>query len=368
MTESLAAPLLEATRLEFQRKLAEQGAEISRREAAVRAQEAAVAKAKGAIDDQVAAKLKAERQRISADELKRARLLVAADFDQKAREVTDLQEMLRQRDATLGEAQQTQAELVRKQRELDEAIREVSLTVEKRVSQSLEAIRTKARKEAEDELKLTISEKDQTIDGMKRTIEELKRRSEQGSQQLQGDVQELELETLLRNRFPRDSIERVGKGKFGGDVLQTVYGPSGQSCGSILSESKRTRNWSDGWLAKLRGDQRKAGADIALIVSQALPEGLATVTALAAFDSAFVAINTMAGFGRSPRQPAKRLPFPGPTGQHARGLRPLASGWTGPAATGLGLNSSRRSASSALASRSSTATVGFSSPRSSLLI
>lgn len=260
----------------MQTPLANQGAEIDRREAAVRAQEAELAKARGSIDEQIAHKLKTERQRISADELKRAKLIVAAEIEQKAREVADLHEILRQRDEKLAEAQTAQAELIRKKRELDDARRELDLTVERRITESLDEIRTKTRKEVEDAAKLTISERDQTIEGMRRTIEELKRKSDQGSQQLQGDVQELELEALLRNRFPRDTIERVGKGEFGGDVLQTVYGAAGQKCGTILWESKRTKNWSDSWLAKLRTDQRRAGAEIALIVSQALPKGLET--------------------------------------------------------------------------------------------
>jgi hypothetical protein len=87
---------------------------------------------------------------------------------------------------------------------------------------------------------------------------------------------ELELETLLRTRFPRDTIEPVPKGVHGGDVLQRVLGPIGQACGTILWESKRTKNWSDGWLAKLREDQRAGKAEIAILVSQALPKDVET--------------------------------------------------------------------------------------------
>ena len=134
------------------------------------------------------------------------------------------------------------------------------------------ATREQAKKEAEEGLKLKVMEKEQTIASMQTQIEELKRRAEQGSQQLQGEVQELELEALLRAKFPRDTIEPVPKGEFGGDALQRVMGPLGQLCGTILWESKRTKNWSDGWLVKLRDDQRTAKADIAIIVSQTLPK------------------------------------------------------------------------------------------------
>jgi hypothetical protein len=79
---------------------------------------------------------------------------------------------------------------------------------------------------------------------------------------------------LLRTKFPRDIIEPVPKGEYGGDVLHRVNGPQGQFCGTILWESKRTKNWSDTWLPKLRDDQRAAKAEVALIVSQVLPKGV----------------------------------------------------------------------------------------------
>jgi hypothetical protein len=93
---------------------------------------------------------------------------------------------------------------------------------------------------------------------------------------LQGEVLELELENLLRAKFPFDTIEPVPKGEFGGDTLQRVVSPSGLMSGTILWESKRTKNWSNAWLVKLREDQRTAKAEIAVLVSQALPEGVET--------------------------------------------------------------------------------------------
>ena len=125
-------------------------------------------------------------------------------------------------------------------------------------------------------MKLKVAEKDQTIASMQQKIEELKQKAEQGSQQLQGEVLELELENLLRTKFPFDLIEPVPKGEFGGDALHRVNSPSGMACGTILWESKRTRNWSDGWLAKLREDQRSAKAEVCVLVSQVLPKGVET--------------------------------------------------------------------------------------------
>ena len=272
LTESLAAPLLESTRREFEKRLALKDADVAKREAGLREREEAIAKEKEQLDEQVAGKVRQERERITAEEAKKAKLALQGDLEQKAREVVDLNEILKQRDAKLAEAQRAQAELLRKQRELDDAMREVDLTVEKRVQEGLAVTREQAKKEVEESLKLKVLEKEQTIASMQKQIEELKRKAEQGSQQLQGEVQELELEALLRARFPRDTIEPVPKGEHGGDALQRVVGPSGQPCGTIIWESKRTKNWSDGWLAKLREDQRAAKAEIAVIVSQSLPK------------------------------------------------------------------------------------------------
>jgi hypothetical protein len=156
------------------------------------------------------------------------------------------------------------------------AKRELERTVEKRVQANVAAIHLKAKKEAEDEQKLKVLEKEQTITAMQKQIEGLKRRAEQGSQQLQGEVLELELENILRGKFPFDLIEPVPKGEHGGDILHRIVSSVGQSSGTILWETKRTKNWSDGWLTKLREDQRTAKAEIAVIVSQVLPKGTET--------------------------------------------------------------------------------------------
>jgi hypothetical protein len=278
LTESLAAPLIEATRQQFEQQLAEKDREVAVREQGLRDREKQLADARRSLDtqvaDQVAEQLQAERARVVAEETKKARLASAAELDAKARELGELNEVLKARDEKLAEAQNAQAELIRKQRELDDARRELELTVEKRVQDGLTEVRAHAKKEAEDEQKLKVMEKEHTIVAMQKQIEDLKRRAEQGSQQLQGEVQELELENLLRARFPFDTIEPVPKGEFGGDALQRMTSASGQTCGTILWEFKRTKNWSDGWLTKLREDQRTAKAEVAVLVSQALPKGV----------------------------------------------------------------------------------------------
>jgi hypothetical protein len=276
LTESLAAPLIESTRREYEKRLAEKDADFAKRDASLRQREEALSKSQQTIDDQVAEKLNLERGKIAGEEAKKAKLVLQADIDQKTQALADLQEVVNQQNTKLADAQKAQADLLRKQRELADAIREVELTVEKRVQEGLSATREQAKKEAEEGLKFKVMEAEQTITSMQKQIEDLKRKAEQGSQQLQGEVQELELEALLIAKFPRDTIEPVAKGEYGGDVLHHVAGPSGQPCGTIIWESKRTKNWSDGWLTKLREDQRTAKAEIAVIVSQSLPKGVDT--------------------------------------------------------------------------------------------
>jgi hypothetical protein len=276
LTESLAAPLIAETRRRFEQQLAAKEADFGKREAQLKKTQDDLAKAREAIDEQVATKLKNERATIAEAEAKKARVALANDLEQRDKQLAELQQNLTTNNAKLAEAQKAQADVLRKERELDDAKRELELSIEKRVQESLVTVRDKAKLEAEDALKAKVTEKEVQIAGMQRQIEELRRKAEQGSQQLQGEALELELESLLRGRFPRDLIEPVPKGQFGGDVLHRVLGPTGQACGTILWESKRTKAWSDGWLAKLREDQRAATAEIALIVSSALPKGVET--------------------------------------------------------------------------------------------
>ena len=276
LTESLAAPLLESIRREYEQRLTQKDTDIAKREQALAARAQSLEKAQQTLERQVAEKIELERGRIVAEEARKAKIALSGELDQKTKEIHTLQDILKQNNAKLAEAQKAQADVIRKQRELDDARRELDLTIEKRVQADLGAEREKAKKEAEEELKLKVMEKDQTITAMQKQIEELKRRAEQGSQQLQGEVLELELEALLAAKFPRDSIQPVPKGEFGGDVLHRVFGPANQICGTILWESKRTKNWSDTWLPKLREDQRAAKAEIAVIISQALPKDIET--------------------------------------------------------------------------------------------
>jgi hypothetical protein len=276
LTESIAAPLLEAERRDFQKKLAVREAEFTRKAEDIRLQQEQLSKTREGIEGEIKERLKVERAQVIAAEAKKARDQVANEFDAIKQQLSESEQLLKARNIKLAEAQQAQADAMRKQRELDEKTREIDITIEKRVQASQAGLVAKARQDATDELKSQVSQKDTQIESLGRTVEELKRKLEQGSQQTQGEAFELELENLLRSKFPLDLIEPVAKGETGGDIVHTVNGQIGSPAGVILWELKNTKNWSDTWLPKLRDNKRAAKADIALIVSAALPKGVET--------------------------------------------------------------------------------------------
>jgi len=247
---------------------------MSLRERGILEKEKQLAKARHSIEEEVLLRLKEERAHLVEEEAKKAKRALAAEFEKKTQELEELQGEMREQKEKLAQAQKAQAEFMKKQRELDDARRELELSVEKRIASELEKVRFLAQKETEESFKLKAMEREQLIVSMQKKIEELKQKAEQGSQQLQGEVQELELEKLLKEAFPWDAIEPVPKGEFGGDLLQRVLSHSGQACGTILWEAKRTKHWHEAWLSKLRDDQRAAKAEVAVLVSQVLPRGV----------------------------------------------------------------------------------------------
>lgn len=139
-------------------------------------------------------------------------------------------------------------------------------------------VEKKLSEEFDREYKLKLLEKDKKLDDAMKLVEDYKRKLDQGSQQLQGEILELELENMLRKEFPHDEIKEVPKGVVGADLIQEVRNNYGRPCGSIIWELKRTKIWSDSWINKLKNDQRQMKADIAVIISQALPDGVKNFT------------------------------------------------------------------------------------------
>ncbi len=165
--------------------------------------------------------------------------------------------------------------------ELNKLIRQIKqesdnrrVEMEKKLTISQEKIREEEKRKSDEEYKLKILEKDKKLSDAMKMAEEYKRKLEQGSQQLQGEVLELEFENILRREFPYDEIKEVPKGIRGADILQVVKNNYGKTIGTIVWESKRTKSWSEGWIAKLKEDQRAVKADLAVIVTQILPNGI----------------------------------------------------------------------------------------------
>ncbi|WP_312136418.1 DUF2130 domain-containing protein [Brevundimonas sp.] len=276
LTESLAGPLVEQTRKAFTEQLSLKDQLIAKAQADVAAAKQSVEQERLGIEATLAKRMDEARKQIATEEGQRAKRVSADDLAARDRQLAELTETLKLKDEKLKASQAAEAEMLKKQRELDDKLREADLSVQRQVNEGLETVRAAAKLEAEEVLSLKVKERDTQIASMQQKIEELKKKAEQGSQQLQGEAQELMLEDTLRARFPFDQIEPVGKGEFGGDVVQRVVNASGQVCGTILWETKRTRTWSDSWLNKLKGDQRTAKADLALIVSHALPKEIET--------------------------------------------------------------------------------------------
>lgn len=174
----------------------------------------------------------------------------------------------------IGKLLETQIENEKLKQTLENQEKTLRLELEKQLTETL---KTKTREMIEKEteqLQLNVKEKETTISQLTLQIDEMKRRAEQGSMQLQGEAQELLLEEALIALFPFDSIDEVGKGVKGADVIQTVRNRQGQECGKIAWESKRTKHWSNEWIKKIKEDQGRVKADICVIVTEVLPEGI----------------------------------------------------------------------------------------------
>lgn len=189
-------------------------------------------------------------------------------------EMRDLQAQAAEREKQLEEARKHELELRRQAREAEDKMKAQQLEMERRMDEEMRLRADKMQKDAEEQIQRKMMEKDQQMEQLKKTIDELKRKTEQGSMQLQGDAQEANLKAMLELTFPADMVADVPTGIRGGDLIQTVRGDFGQEAGVILWESKNTKNWNAEWLKKLKGDQLLAKADICIIATSVMPEGL----------------------------------------------------------------------------------------------
>lgn len=174
----------------------------------------------------------------------------------------------------LEAAQKLELDLRKQRLHLEEEKKEFELKVQRQLDTERIKIAAETSRKKDEEYKLKQAEYEKRLQDVQKANEELRRKLEQGSQQTQGEVLELELENILRIEFPYDDIVPIGKGIQGADVVQKVHDHTGRSAGTIVWESKRTKSWSDGWIQKLKDDQRNAKAEIAVLISNVLPKDL----------------------------------------------------------------------------------------------
>jgi len=218
-------------------------------------------------------------QKKKEEEFEKSKTVIEAEATKKASEglsaqLKVLQEDAKSKNQQLQDLQKKELELLRDKSALEEKQKNIEMELEKRFLQKRKEIEETTIKREQELFDLKMKEKETQMDSMKKTIEDLKRKSEQGSMQLQGEAQELLLEEILKENFPFDLIEEVGKGVEGADCIQIVRNSSGKECGKIIYESKRTKAWSNSWVDKLKADKRNRGADIAILVTQAFPKDM----------------------------------------------------------------------------------------------
>lgn len=171
---------------------------------------------------------------------------------------------------------QKEFELLKTQQQLQQLEQEMQLKFEKAFMERQRLLEEDWRKQAEEKSLLKIKEKETQLEQMKKQVDEMQRKLDQGSMQLQGEAQELILEDLLREAFPWDTIEEVGKGIKGADVIHEVRNKVGIVCGTIVYESKRTKAFSESWIDKLKTDVRQQKADVAVLVTEVMPKDMST--------------------------------------------------------------------------------------------
>jgi len=219
------------------------------------------------IDIQIAKKL--ENEKIKMWKIAQEKAAEKLDLELK-----DLKKANEEKNEQLNKMRNEQLELRKEKRAIEEEKKNMKLEIEKKLDKERKNIAEQAKQDATEEMRLKMAEKDKQLEQMKKSVEDLKRKSEQGSMQIQGDVQEDDLKRMLQNNFPMDIIEDVPTGIKGADLIQTVNSSFGNKAGIILWESKNTKAWSNEWIKKLKGDQAIVKADICILVSQALPDDI----------------------------------------------------------------------------------------------
>lgn len=210
-------------------------------------------------------KLDADRERVEKDAAKRTEKKLA-------QELGALKEQLKEQAKQIEDARRVELALRKREQALERKQADLEVAIARTLAVERARLVTETQDRAAEQHRLKDAEKERQLAEMRKQIEDLKRKADQGSQQLQGEAGEEELEAILRHAFPMDDISGIGQGIRGADVHHVVVDARGAKRGAILWECKNARNWSDGWIAKLKADQRSLHADVAVLVTAALPK------------------------------------------------------------------------------------------------
>lgn len=218
-------------------------------------------------------------QKKKEEEFEKQKNVLLTDALKKAGEETaakmkSLEEEAKIKTQQLQDLQKKELDLMRDKNALEEKQKNLEVEIEKRFLEKRKEIEDSAIKREQELFDLKTKEYKLQMEQQQKLIEELKRKSEQGSMQLQGESQELLLEEIIKENFPFDLIDEVGKGVEGADCIQTVRNSAGSVCGKIIYESKRTKGWNNNWVDKLKADKRNTGADVAILVTQTFPKDM----------------------------------------------------------------------------------------------
>lgn len=222
--------------------------------------------------DQVELELKKQFEAKMKLEKKSLAEKITADIrDEQAGQLKALQEELQAKSQQVRELHKAQADIERLKREMTEVAGKAEAEMERKLSQSLADERRKIQESEEEKSEKKVAERDQLIHQLKEQMEIMKRKAEQGSMQIQGEVQELIIEEWLSANYPLDSIEEIKKGARGADCIQTINTRSATNCGKIYYESKRAKAFQPLWIEKFKADIREKGANIGVLVTETLP-------------------------------------------------------------------------------------------------
>lgn len=264
LTEALTGQIEQTIKLRYEAEAAEKAKELDKEKMILKQKAKELEAKRQAIDEQVAEQLKTERKEIAEAERNK---IIAEQFEQ----TKALEEELEEKRKQLSEANTKELELRKQQQKLKEEKETYELTIQRKLDEERKVIAEQAGKKAAEEQQLKMREKDDKLAAMKKQIDELKRKAEVGSQEAQGKALEEELQELLERSFPIDKFEEIKKGARGADILQIVHNSTGKECGTILWESKNTKDFQKGWIEKLKRDQQDKNTDIAVIMSVTLP-------------------------------------------------------------------------------------------------